>query len=76
MQLGRKAGGHLILGCTALVLVFVGEAHAYGDPGTGVLLWQMLLAAFFGASFFFRRFLTWLRLTFKGKKTDTQVSED
>ena len=31
------------------------EAHAYIDPGSGALIWQMLIAAFFGGMFYFRR---------------------
>jgi hypothetical protein len=40
------------------------QAHAYADPGSGALLWQMLAAAFVGVGFYFRRFTSW----FKGKK--------
>jgi hypothetical protein len=36
-------------------------AAAYTDPGSGVLLWQMLLAALAGAAFYFRRFTSWFR---------------
>ena len=36
-------------------------ASAYTDPGSGILIWQMLLAAFAGAAFYFRRFTSWLR---------------
>jgi len=39
-------------------------AHAYTDPGSGVLIWQMLVAGFVGVAFYFRRFTSW----FKGKK--------
>jgi hypothetical protein len=27
----------------------------YTDPGSGTLIWQLLLAAFFGGMFYFRR---------------------
>jgi len=27
----------------------------YTDPGSGTLVWQLLLAAFFGGMFYFRR---------------------
>ena len=37
------------------------EAHAYTDPGSGMLIWQMLLAAFAGAMFYFRRFTSWFK---------------
>lgn len=36
-------------------------AFVYTDPGTGALLWQAALAAVAGLSFYFRRFLKWLR---------------
>jgi hypothetical protein len=37
------------------------EARAYTDPGSGMLIWQMLLAAFAGAMFYFRRVTTWFK---------------
>ena len=40
------------------------EARAYTDPGSGVLIWQMLVAGFVGIAFYFRRLTSWL----KGKK--------
>jgi hypothetical protein len=40
------------------------QACAYTDPGSGVLIWQMLVAGFVGVAFYFRRFTSW----FKGKK--------
>ena len=40
------------------------EALAYTDPGSGALIWQMLLAGIAGAAFYFRRITTW----FKGRK--------
>jgi hypothetical protein len=44
------------------------EARAYTDPGTGVMIWQMLAAGFVGALFYFRKFASW----FKTKKKDTK----
>jgi hypothetical protein len=44
-------------------------AHAYTDPGSGMLIWQGIVAAFLGASFYFRKFA----YKFFGKKpTDTK----
>ncbi len=37
------------------------EARAYTDPGSGALIWQMLVAGFVGVMFYFRRFLGWFR---------------
>jgi hypothetical protein len=42
---------------TLLFSLMPSEAYAYIDPGTGALLLQVLLAAFFGALFFARRLL-------------------
>lgn len=54
----------------AAVLLFVvlGErpARAYTDPGSGMLIWQGLVAAFLGASFYFRKYFYKLF----GKKSD------
>jgi hypothetical protein len=40
------------------------EARAYTDPGSGMLVWQMLVAGFVGVMFYLRRITSW----FKGKK--------
>jgi hypothetical protein len=46
-----------------LCLLIIGEtnAHAYGDPGSGTLLFQLLLAASFGIMFYLRRIVAWTR---------------
>ncbi len=35
-------------------------AYAYIDPGSGALLWQFMLSAFFGGLFFIRRLRLWI----------------
>jgi hypothetical protein len=40
-----------------LSVLWAGRAEAYVDPGTGALLWQLLLATFVGFFFYVRRFL-------------------
>ncbi len=57
------------LGAVALfVLLSEAPAFAYTDPGSGMLLWQGLMAAFIGAGFYFRKFL--FRLLPHKKKTE------
>ncbi len=34
---------------------------AYVDPGTGALLWQLLMAGFVGLAFYFRTIFRWLK---------------
>jgi hypothetical protein len=51
----RRLAGSLVL----LSVVFfgsAGQAHAYADPGSGALVWQMLVAGFVGALYYFRKF--------------------
>jgi hypothetical protein len=41
-----------------ILLTFYGlvtPAYAYTDPGSGLLLWQLLVSAVFGAVFYFRK---------------------
>ena len=39
----------------ALTFTFERQAHAYVDPGSGLLIFQGISAAFSGALFYFRR---------------------
>jgi hypothetical protein len=41
-----------------LVLLLIGcetTASAYTDPGSGILLWQVLVGGFFGLLYYFRK---------------------
>lgn len=57
----------------ALLFVLATErpARAYTDPGSGMLIWQGLVAAFLGAGFYFRKFF----YKFFGKKTTHDKAE-
>ena len=37
----------------------------YADPGSGVLIWQLLLALFFGAAFYFTKLRHWATSKFR-----------
>lgn len=43
-----------------LILLAPLSAFAYVDPGTGTILWQMLLGLVVGVSFYSRRILGWI----------------
>ena len=47
----------------AVVLAFGSETElrAYTDPGSGALIWQMLVAGFVGSMFYARRFTSWIK---------------
>ncbi|HSW49780.1 MAG TPA: hypothetical protein VLH09_06365 [Bryobacteraceae bacterium] len=55
----------------AVVLLFAFEqaASAYADPGSGALLWQILVAGFVGFLFHVRGFLARVR----GSPRDTKL---
>ena len=41
---------------------------AYADPGTGMLVWQVLAAFFLGASFYFKNIFRWIKNLFSKNK--------
>lgn len=45
-----------LLAAAWFVMLAERSAHAYTDPGSGLLLWQGLMAALVGAGFYFRKF--------------------
>jgi hypothetical protein len=45
----------------AVLLATPKPAHAYVDPGSGAMLWQVAAAAVIGSLFYVRRLFTWVR---------------
>ncbi|MDP9269078.1 MAG: hypothetical protein M3P27_12240 [Acidobacteriota bacterium] len=45
-----------LFGVLLFMLASERPAHAYTDPGSGMLIWQGVVAACLGASFYFRKF--------------------
>lgn len=71
-SLCERLGG-FFAALTLLSIVFfgsAGQARAYTDPGSGALIWQMLVAGFVGAMFYFRRFLSWFKERRSGSKPE------
>ena len=46
-----------LLAILYLCLLFPVPAHAYSDPGSGLMLWQLTVSFFIGLLFYFRRIL-------------------
>jgi len=63
------AGASTFIAVIFFLLASERPAHAYTDPGSGMLIWQGVVAAFLGASFYFRKFFYKL---FGKKPTDTK----
>jgi uncharacterized membrane protein YbhN (UPF0104 family) len=63
----------LLLICVGVLIVAQTQVHAYADPGSGTLIWQMLLAVSFGVMFYLRRIIRWVRGLKAGKEKATSV---
>ena len=57
-----KSGSRIVL-FAALVMGVPRVAHAYVDPGTGAMAWQVLAAAVIGCMFYVKRVAGWIRST-------------
>ena len=44
-----------------LLLSLPSLSHAYTDPGSGLLLWQLIGSFFIGISFYFRRIIAFIK---------------
>jgi hypothetical protein len=42
----------------SIAVVVAMPAYGYTDPGSGALIWQVVMAAFVGASFYLRRIIS------------------
>ena len=52
----------------ALLVASEREARAYADPGSGTLIWQVIVAGFVGLLFYIRKFASW----FKARNRDAK----
>ena len=50
-----------ILTLLALTMAIPRPAHAYVDPGSGAMIWQVLAAAGIGSLFYVRKVFIWVR---------------
>jgi hypothetical protein len=58
----------LVLSVLYLCLLFPVNAHAYSDPGSGLMMWQLAASFFVGLLFYFKRFLAIINRFFKNDK--------
>ena len=64
-----------LVALTVIVSAPPAHALAYTDPGSGALLWQLLLSGMLGATFYFRRILNWFTSR-KNKKAPDVATQD
>jgi hypothetical protein len=59
-----------IIKLTALsIFVLPSMAHAYTDPGSGLLLWQLMGSFFIGLLFYVKKIVTFLKGLFRRNAT-------
>ncbi len=48
----------------------------YADPGSGVLIWQLLIALFFGAAFYFTKLRHWAVAKLRPAARDSRPTDE
>lgn len=59
----------ILLTLVAVLVVAQTNAYAYTDPGSGMLIWQILAGAAIGLMFYIRRIMVWARGLMASRKT-------
>lgn len=65
---------HVCIAAGVFIALFTRPAYAYLDPGTGSLIWQVLLAAGFSVAYLVRRY--WNRIVRIFKRSSTPDKRD
>ena len=65
----KTRAGRFLFMFLMVLIVTEGTAHAYIDPGTGSMLWQVLFAAGVGSLFYVRKVFAWVGSLRKRKKS-------
>ena len=72
IRLYRLRMAAVFLMSSVICLIITTDAYAYVDPGSGALLWQALLAAFFGATFYARTIVRYVKEWLNGRKRSSK----
>ncbi len=67
----KLRSNHFVVSLLMFLLIFEGRAHAYIDPGTGSLIWQLLFAAGVGTLFYVHKAIAWVGRLRKRRKADS-----
>jgi hypothetical protein len=65
----KTRAGRFLFMFLMVLIVTERTAHAYVDPGTGSMLWQVLFAAGVGSLFYVRKVFAWVGSLRKRKKS-------
>ena len=56
----ERSSSRLLGTVVVLALLAPAPASAYTDPGTGAMIWQLLVGAGIGGLFYLRRIINWI----------------
>jgi len=66
----KAFSGRVFVFLLMILMLTEGRAHAYIDPGTGSMLWQLLFAAGVGTLFYVRKAIAWVGRLRERRKAD------
>lgn len=65
LVLGLRYSAKLLTLCSAVLIATAQPAYCYIDPGSGSMIWQLIVSAFIGLSFYFRKTIAGIFSKFK-----------
>jgi hypothetical protein len=61
-----------VLLLTALLILAEAPLSAYTDPGSGIMVWQILVAGLVGGLFQLRKLREWIKIKMRDRAPDRQ----
>lgn len=62
--------------CMAVFIATAQPAYSYIDPGTGSMIWQLIVSAFIGMSFYFRKSISSILSKFKKGEIKQEINHE
>lgn len=65
LMFGLRYSFKILVLCLAVFVAIARPAYSYIDPGSGSMIWQIIVSAIIGMAFYFRKFITGVLSRFK-----------
>lgn len=66
----------ILIPCSVIFIATAQPAYCYIDPGSGSMIWQLLVSAFIGMAFYFRKFIAGVFSKFKKSDNGQELSHE
>lgn len=66
----------IIIPCSVIFIATAQPAYCYIDPGSGSMIWQLIVSAFIGMAFYFRKFIAGVFSKFKKNDKKQELSHE